>query len=412
MKIYRFEKASLLTIIFSIFLCATCFSFSLKDVVRGAGDVAETGWRAATAPAEAVINTGKKATGIGRPESAFKPFKDLGRSAGNTIEGATQLISAPQQYIYNEVNEFVEEHGGDVGEFVFDIATFNQQLLNQVTVSSNMAIANALRGQNPLQITAGPLAAAIRAARNKHLAGARPLPQEVKRALTGLIPPQTLNIAKYCVGTVDITLPNFIGRGAQFMGNDYAVVVDDIIVFNDDPPSFSDASFWWTHEVAHVDQYRRWGVEKFAFRYIRDLGSDIENEADMIAQRKTGNRNLVGKAMLSSTVEQLGLHSRVITRPDSGGSNRSNAEFFIAQCFFPRDPFPGHYMVTNTHKIIAIDPINGNWVQVGWATPPLMPRVAWTYQTRMFRYAVFHDGAIVTYDQFNRPIQVGHVQRF
>jgi len=386
----------------------------LDDIKDTVGDVAETGWRATTAPYKALENTAKVITGSEKPKAIFKPYKDLGRSAGNAVAGATNLSQTPQKELYKRINKYAAKYGGDVGEFIFDISTFSQKFYNELAVASGHSLANALRGQNPLQVTAAPLAGAIRAAREKHLARAKPIPQDVKQELNGFFSTAILNRAKYTVGKVDITLPNFIGNGAKFMGNDYAVVVDDIIVFNDTPPSFSESPFWWTHEVAHIDQYHRWGVESFAFRYIRDLGSSIEAEADQRAYSKTGNNKLIGAAALSASVGQLGLHTNTTSsRRHVGQQNvQPNSEFFVAQCFFPQDPMPIHYMITNTRKIIAVDAYSGNWLQVGWVTPPLAPNVAWTYQTQRFRYAVFNNGGICTANQFGQYIQIGHVVRW
>ena len=414
-----------------LYLAAIIISISSSSLDAGildklkkvTGDALESGWKVTTAPIEAVANTGKVLTGNAKPKDIFQPYKELGKVSGNTVGGATDLISNPQKKLFEEVRKFVSKAGGKPGEFVFDISTFNNQFYSQLGVSGGHGLANVLRGQNPLQVTAAPLAAAIRAARERHAVNAKPLPDDVKKALTAHFDAATLNRAKYAVGTVEITLPNFIGKGNKFMGNDYAVVVDDIIVFSSDPPSYDKAAFWWAHEVTHIDQYRRVGVESFSFKYLRDLGSSIEKEADAKAQTITGNTKFVGAAFLAPSVKaqrELGI------RRHSHGSHQHKhlqnpVEYFIAQCFFPNDRFPVNYLITNTRKIIAVDPMTGGWIHIGHATPPLAPGVAWTYQTPRLRYAVFPSGQIVTdapvyntYGQVigSRPIQIGHVNRF
>jgi len=387
------------------------------------GDVLETGWKATTAPIEAIVNTGTVVTGNANPKEIFQPYKELGNVAGKAVSGATDLAAAPQKRLYEEVQKFAAKTGGKPGEFIFDISTFSNQFYNQLVLSGGRGLANVLRGQNPLQVTAAPLAGAIRAARERHAGSAKPLPDDVKQALSAHFDPETINRAKYAVGTVEITLPNFIGRGNKFMGNDYAVVVDDIIVFNSPPPSYEDGSFWWSHEVAHVDQYRRWDVESFSFRYLRDLGSYIEGEADSKAQSVTGNAKLVGVSFLSPTVslqkkQAMGLH---LQGAQSHHQLQNTVEYFIAQCYFPNDPFPVNYLITNTRKIIAVDPMTGGWMHIGYATPPLAPGVAWTYQTPMLRYAVLPSGQIMAEIPIRnftgqvvgvRPVQIGHVIRF
>ena len=281
----------------------------------------------------------------------------------------------------------------------------------------NNGFANVLRGQNPLQLTAAPLAAAIRAAHERHAPRAAPLPQAVREGLQEHFSAQVLTVAKFAVGTVEITLPNFIGKGAAFMGDDYAVVVDDTIVFNDNPPSFSENPGWWAHEVQHVAQYSRMGVEVFAYRYLRDLGTALEAEAEAAARKVggVGHDEGAGHVALSA---QLGQIAQTPTAAQVGlkGAGIEGVqrvpEFFVSQCVFPADPAPVHYMLTNTGKVIAVNVFDGTYLHVAWATPPLLPGVSWTYQTRNFRYAVMPDGSICTPAQFGGWMQIGHVVRW
>ena len=66
-------------------------------------------------------------------------------------------------------------------------------------------------------------------------------------------------------------------------GKATAVTLDYVIIFRD----FEDAegSFkLWAHELVHVDQYSRWGIRKFAFRYLEDHRA-VEKEADDFIKR-------------------------------------------------------------------------------------------------------------------------------
>lgn len=90
----------------------------------------------------------------------------------------------------------------------------------------------------------------------------------------------------------------------------------------------------------------------------------------------------------------------------------------VAQCFFPQNLFPVNYMITNQGKIVAVNTMDGSWMQVGWSAPPVFVGTSWSYQTPMFRYSVTPQGGIFLdrpfYDQFgrlvsNQPFQVGHV---
>jgi len=390
-----------------IAFAATCEGDFLDDVKKTAGDLGETAWRGATTPARTVLNTGKALAGHGDPGDIIKPWRDLGKVAGDSIDGGVRLATEPRMEIYRQAEKFAAEVGGPA-EFIFDVATFTDRHYMALVRAGGTAAGNILRGQNPLQLTATPLAAAIRAARERHSKNAKPLPEDVKRALARHFDGEILARAKYAVGKVQITLPNFIGQGAAFMGNDYAVVVDDIIVFNAKPPRYAASPFWWVHEITHVAQYKRWGVEKFAFLYVRDLGSAIENEADRKAENVTRDRSLVGKALLRSA------------RAHGGSGPAAAPELFIAQCVFPGDRLPVHYLVTSKSRIVAVEVFTGRALHIGWATPPLAPKVEWIYWTPRLRYGVMSNGAICTSvpirDRFGRPrgsryVQVGHVVR-
>lgn len=242
-----------------------------------------------TAPTEVVINTAKVVTGNADPKAIYKPYQELGKSAGATVAGAAQLVNDPQRYLYQKAQEAAAAAGGYAGTFIFDVGTFTTRLSNELGHSAAMGAANVLAQQNPLQIVAAPLAAAVRAARERHASKAQPLPADVRSALQGRFPPDVLDRARFSVGRVEITLPNFIGKGVRYQDSEYAVTVDDIIVFKSSPPSFSDSPHWWAHEIAHVEQYKHWGVEKFAFEYLRDFGDSVERGANRRAEEVLGS---------------------------------------------------------------------------------------------------------------------------
>src|SRR5690606_12369488 len=137
----------------------------------------------------------------------------------------------------NQVQNMAQQVGGDPAAFVVDLGLWGQNYYTQLGAASVNTVAGVLQGENPLKVFAAPLAGAIRAARERHLGNAMPLPDDVQAGLAAYIPASTISRAKYVVGRVEITLPNFIGKGQMFMGSDYAVVVDDIIVFSSTPPS-------------------------------------------------------------------------------------------------------------------------------------------------------------------------------
>lgn len=380
-----------------------------KKIGKALGSVAKTATKIVTAPTETVINAGQAIIGSKPASDIFNPVKDLAASTAQTSDA----VLSPQRYLYNKAQQFASEVGGSPGEFIFDIGTFTSRYYGELANAGIQSATGVLQGQNPLNMAAAPLAAAIHAARERYLGTAKPLPDDVKASLRGYFPDEVLNVAKYVVGNIEITLPNFIGRGQKFMGNHHAVVVGDIIVFNVSPPSFSDDAFWWAHEITHIQQYQRMGIESFAFQYVVNLGRSIEEEADNNAARITGDRSHIGQSNLSAMSYDMSGQTSPLPQ-------NAIPEYYVAQCFFPSDPYPVNYMVTNYSRIIAVDPITGTWLHVGWATPPTDSGVAWSYTTPMFRYAVFPNGGIFVpapiFDPWGRVVgqrwqQIGHVVR-
>jgi hypothetical protein len=289
----------------------------------------------------------------------------------------------------------------------FTCRSFNDQL----TKSGGYAVANILRQQNPLQLTAAPLAAGICAAHQRYSGSAHPIPDDVRAGLAPYFSADILARAKYTVGAVEITLPNFINNGSKLLGNDHAVVVDDIIVFSSNPPSFAADSWWWGHEMTHVRQYSQWGVDEFAWRYVRTFGNEVESEANAQGDIVAG----AGSGPQLANAPSVGAFGSL--NASAAGSVRSSvpvqvSEYFVAQCFFQYQPYLAHYLITNTNRIIVVDPMSGRWQQVGWATPPRRPGVAWSFDTPNWAYAVMHDGAITTpTPPYGQLQQIGYAVR-
>ncbi|UYV13784.1 MAG: hypothetical protein NCW75_05740 [Phycisphaera sp.] len=380
------------------------FDKLLDDVKKTTGDVLETGLRVTTAPARTIINAGRAASGSMNSSQIYQPFRRLGNSASRTTDHVTRYATAPQDVLLEAAAKLANESGSDEVRFIVDIGTLQHRISNELFRSTGGAVSGSLRGQNPLQVTAAPLAAAIRAARNQHAPRAQPLPEDVKDGLRPYLPSHVLNRAQYAVGTVEITLPNFIGKGHKFFDQHKAVVVDDIIVFPTSPPSFDESPYWWAHEVLHVQQYHDMGVEMFAYEYIRHAGASIERPAEAFGDRvstalngeKEGHvhRSHSGFAQLGAQTQQPVVVHQEFGHGEPARALQPAPELYVAQCVFPDDPPGIARMVTNTGKIIAVETFTGRYLHIGWAEAPLMPNVSWTYRTRDRQWAVMHDGAI------------------
>jgi hypothetical protein len=110
--------------------------------------------------------------------------------------------------------------------------------------------------------------------------GVRPIPPQIHRALLGYFPDALLRKVRFAGGHADqITVPGL----TMTYGHIDAVTLVDVILFRDDNAARSDAKLW-AHELTHVMQYERWGVEGFAMRYLQDANT-VEQEARANADR-------------------------------------------------------------------------------------------------------------------------------
>jgi hypothetical protein len=125
------------------------------------------------------------------------------------------------------------------------------------------------------------LAGLIQSAREIAIAnGVRPIPRQVHQALLGYFPAAMLRKVRYASGHADtITVPGL----AVTYGHTDAVTLADVILFRDDDAARSDAKLW-AHELTHVMQYERCGIEGFALRYFQDANA-VEQEARDNADR-------------------------------------------------------------------------------------------------------------------------------
>lgn len=109
------------------------------------------------------------------------------------------------------------------------------------------------------------------ASRNSAIGSAQPIPADVRAKLTGKVPENILNRARYKID--DNGFFNLGGLtvryGDNIPGNEPgAITLDDLIIFS---PNAVRTDSLWAHELYHVKQYAEWGVRDFAIRYARDF---------------------------------------------------------------------------------------------------------------------------------------------
>ena len=105
-------------------------------------------------------------------------------------------------------------------------------------------------------------------------AGVRPIPAGISRSLLGYFPAALLQKARFASGAAEpLTLPGL----AFTYGDAIAVTLGDVVLFRSERVARADLKVW-AHELTHVMQYQRWGIEGFADHYVRDSAA-VEQEA-------------------------------------------------------------------------------------------------------------------------------------
>lgn len=136
--------------------------------------------------------------------------------------------------------------------------------------------------QHSTRLTAPVLAQAIRHGEAQALrAGSRQLPASMQKLLAPHFSRDILSSTRWTVGRGRVDLGTIITE--QFM-DEGAIALNRQIVFSSERLT---GNVWmWAHELAHVEQYRRLGINGFAAAYIADWRA-IEREATRRADQVT-----------------------------------------------------------------------------------------------------------------------------
>jgi hypothetical protein len=128
---------------------------------------------------------------------------------------------------------------------------------------------------------AGVLAHLLESARAQAIAdGVKPVPSRIYRGLLGYFPPIVLQHVRYATGqTGGLTLPAL----AFTYGDATAMTLGEVVLFRDERAAETDLKLW-AHELTHVMQYQRWGLDGFAAHYVQDTDA-VEREANDNADR-------------------------------------------------------------------------------------------------------------------------------
>jgi Domain of unknown function (DUF4157) len=106
------------------------------------------------------------------------------------------------------------------------------------------------------------------------------IPQEIRSNLQGFVADDILNRVRWRVGGGgELSLQ----QNAFRYGDALAITLDYVVVFKDENDALYNPSLW-AHELGHVIQFRDWGIDDFAKRYLRNASS-VEAQAEDHARR-------------------------------------------------------------------------------------------------------------------------------
>ncbi len=221
------------------------------------------------------IVTGKKTS-----DRTIRVFLEGPAKEAASIAVSTQTI---QDADPDSFDRRVEEFGDNHDRVLLETSSGNQSEQTEFTFTAEGSGAALLRIKDPILSLSMPLAMAIREARAKLSANARPIPTELAKYLLPIIPKKILERVRYTVGNVKISIPAAIDKSGLLFGEDEAIVLDDLIVFSREPILDNPEDVkWWVHELQHVYQFTNWGVDLFAYRYTKHA-SRVESEAGQAA---------------------------------------------------------------------------------------------------------------------------------
>jgi len=139
-----------------------------------------------------------------------------------------------------------------------------------------------------MDFASNALARLIETARERAIAdGVKPIPPAVYRGLLGYFPAWLLQKVRYASGRYNgaLTLPSL----AFSYGDTAAITLGDVVLFRNETLAQNDLKLW-AHELTHVMQYQRWGIDGFAGRYVSDRAG-VEREANENAAKFEKWRN-------------------------------------------------------------------------------------------------------------------------
>jgi hypothetical protein len=285
---------------------------------------------------------------------AIQPLFKLQKQYGVKPDRFDSLSSDPRSGFKRKASFIAAKRYGKGHGFFLDIMELeNDELLDAGFSGNQVQVAEtALNGQDPTQIAGLMVSASISAAQDYYSAVAIPIPDGIKQELSLSFPlgEALVNIVRYAVGNVEIALPTTYGKigKREYLGDDFAVVVGDIIVFKQDPVASRYPVQLWGNELKHVADYeslKNTDPDEYAFIYMSESSSLPDTPSSPEG------------ALADETAFAL-----------------SEGEFYVVQCVFrwapELVPYSVQYLITNDGNVVANDPTTHESMQIGTVSQP------------------------------------------
>ncbi|RWB34747.1 hypothetical protein [Mesorhizobium sp.] len=300
------NKCSMLIFAFSVAVAnvSPANAFKLKDVVKDIGNVLKQAPKIIN-PITTPINI---VTGKQNPLKIGDFIKQQGQALGSITESVQNITNTPTKAI----DSLISKVAGDEVKIFYQIYSGNDRLLREFSFTAAQAGTQVLQGNDPLVAVGITLAAALRAAHKEYEGKVKPLPQEVITLLSPIIPPEILSKTQYGVGKFDLTIPGIVN---SFHAAD-AVTLDDFIIFAEEP-DFDDISILelLSHELFHIKQYTDWGIDGFAYNYVKNhraveeqaiaAGSFARSYIDQVAQGRLSGPKITFQSATAFTMRAV-----------------------------------------------------------------------------------------------------------
>ena len=315
-------------------------------------------------------------------QDVVQPLSKLQKQYGIKPERFDNLSSDPESGFKRKASLIAARHHSRGHDFFLDTMELeNEELLDAGFAGNQVQVAETtLNGQDPTQIAGLMVSSSINAAQDYYSTIAKPIPDNVKQGLSLSFPlgDSLMNIARYAVGDVEIALPTEYGKVGkkEYLGDNFAVVVGDIIVFKQDPVASGYPIQLWGNELKHVADYeamKNTDPDGYAFAYMAESSSLPDTPRNQ------------GSSPSDDTAFVL-----------------SEGEFYVVQCIFrwapELVPYSVQYLITNYGNVVANDPTTHESIQIGTVSVPdsQSESYVWEFTTpQNLVFAVLRHGELV-----------------